>query len=51
MPPVINRYTCVTAIMNPAAGRLTVRGWEENMPVTAIRQLVADGIATAAKAV
>ena len=50
-PPVINRYTCVTAAMNPASGRLTVPAWEAGLPVTAIRQLVADDLSTALQAV
>jgi Acyl-coenzyme A:6-aminopenicillanic acid acyl-transferase len=34
-PPIINRYTCVAAVMNPAIGSLTVQGWERTAPVTA----------------
>ena len=35
-PPVINRFTCVTAVMNPSTGRMRVQGWERATPATAI---------------
>jgi len=34
-PPVINRFTCLTVVMNPATGLLRVRGWQHSGPVTA----------------
>jgi hypothetical protein len=34
-PPIINRFTCVTADANPAAGWLRVQGWDRAVPATA----------------
>jgi hypothetical protein len=34
-PPIINRYTCLAASINPARGRLVLQGWGKDGPVTA----------------
>lgn len=35
IPPIINRFTCVTAVMNPALGRIRAQGWERGLAATA----------------
>ncbi|MGE0118981.1 MAG: hypothetical protein AB7S71_07850 [Dongiaceae bacterium] len=40
-PPVANPYTRLAAVLDPAAGRLTVQGWEKHGPVTRILHLPA----------
>jgi hypothetical protein len=37
--PIVNYYTRVATVMNPALASLSVEGWEEGMPATAPREL------------
>ena len=39
LPPIINRFTCLTAVMNPTLGRMSLQGWERGQPVTAAAEI------------
>ena len=38
-PPIVNPYTRLAAVMEPASGRLTLQGWERSGPATRILHL------------
>jgi hypothetical protein len=40
-PPIANPYTRLAAVLDPAAGRLTLQGWERSGPATRILHLEA----------
>ena len=40
-PPIANPYTRLAAVLEPAAGRLTLQGWERSGPATRILHLEA----------